>query len=169
MRKAVSTPLAVVAVGAAIGLGLVVSALGSSSSSARPATTGETTEQPSPSRFRAALSSSAEVPRPVGVAATAGGTFSLTLEHSGSRYSVTWKLTFHNLSGKAIAAHIHRGKPGKAGPVLLTLCRSCSSGQSGKGSLSETAATAVKSGSAYANVHTPKNKAGEIRGQIRKA
>jgi hypothetical protein len=169
MRRAVSTPVAVVAAAAVIGLGLAVSALGSASSSARPATTGETTEQPSPSRFRAALSSTAEVPRPVGVRATAGGKFSVALEHSGSRYAVTWKLTFHNLSGKAIAAHIHRGKPGKAGPVLLTLCRPCRSGQSGKGSLSAAAAEAVKSGSAYAHVHTPKNRAGEIRGQIRNA
>ena len=62
-----------------------------------------------------------------------------------------------------------RGKPGKAGPVLLALCGPCKSGQTGKAPLSETAGNAVKIGGAYVNVHTAKNPGGEIRGQIGKA
>ena len=185
MRKAVTVPALVVACGAMLALGFAVAALGSSSSSAASASTSETTthetattetsttetsttEQPSTSPFTATLGSRAEVPKPAGVSAAAGGRVSVTLKESGGKYSVTWKLTFHNLTGKPTAAHIHRGKPGKAGPVLVALCGPCRSTQSGKASATKAATDALKSGSAYVNVHTAKNAAGEIRGQLRK-
>ena len=180
MRKAVTVPVVVLASGALLALGFAVAALGSSSSSNASATTSETathetattetstTEQPSTTKFSATLGSRPEVPKPAGVSPAAGGTFSVTLKDSGAKYSVTWKLTFHNLSGKTVAAHIHRGKPGKAGPVLVALCGPCRSTQSGKAAVTEAAGAALKSGSAYVNVHTAKNAAGEIRGQLRK-
>lgn len=170
MRKSVVTPLAVVGFGAILALGFAVAALGSSSSTASAVTgTSETNEQPSATKYRSTLGSRAEVPKPAGVSGAAGGTFTVTLIDSGPKFSVTWKLTFHNLTGKAVAAHIHRGKPGRAGPVLLSLCGPCTSGQTGKAPLSEVAGTAIKRGGAYVNVHTVKNGAGEIRGQIAKA
>ena len=186
MRKAVTVPAVVIASGGMLALGFAVAALASSSSSSTSASTSETatahtstsettttetstTEQPSTSKFSATLGSREEVPKTAGVSAAAGGTFAVTLTDSGPKFSVTWKLKFHNLTGKAVAAHIHRGKPGKAGPVLLALCGPCKNGQTGKAPLSETAGTALKSGSAYVNVHTAKNAAGELRGQLRKA
>ena len=175
MRKTVVAPLAVVGFGAALALGFAVAALGSSSSVSGQVSTSETTTAPTSTseentttKFVSKLGARAEVPKPSGVSSGAGGTFALTLSDKGS-YSVTWKLTFSKLTGKAIAAHIHRGKPGKAGPVLLALCGPCKSGQTGKAPLSEAAGNAIKSGSAYVNVHTAKNQGGEIRGQIAKA
>lgn len=152
----VSGALAVTAI---VALGVAVAALASSASSG---TTSET------NTYRASLSAGAEVPKPAGTKSGAGGTFKLNLTESNDKYSIAWTLTFKNLTGKAIAAHIHKGKAGKAGPVLIALCGPCSSGQKGKAKVSESVSAAIESGRAYVNVHTAKNAAGEIRGQIKK-
>jgi hypothetical protein len=107
------------------------------------------------------------VPKPKGVRANAGGSFALTLTTKGSSYSVKWTLRFRNLTGRAMAAHIHRGKPGKAGPILLALCGPCPSGTD-RAPVTPAVANAIRAGVTYVNVHTAKNKAGELRGQIRK-
>ena len=61
------------------------------------------------------LKARTEVPRPSGVPAGATGGFTGTaVELANDKARVTWKLTFSQLSGKAIAAHIHLGKVGKA-------------------------------------------------------
>jgi len=168
MRRSVAALLAVVASSALLALGFAVSALGSSTSSSTSASPTSTSEEIPISKFSAKLGARAEVPAAKGVPAGAGGTFTLTLTDKGT-FSVSWKLTFSKLSGKAVAAHIHRGKPGKAGPVLLALCGPCKSGQTGKAPLTEAAGIALKIGGAYVNVHTAKNPGGEIRGQIGKA
>lgn len=80
--------------------------------------------------------------------------------------TLTWKLTFSGLSGPATAAHIHKGKAGVSGPVVVPLCAPCKSGQHGTAKLSASMAKALAGGGFYANVHTAKNANGEIRGQI---
>ena len=45
-----------------------------------------------------------------------------------------------------IAAHIHIGKPGKAGPVALALCGPCRSGQKGTGLLTHAQFAKLESG-----------------------
>ena len=164
MRKTFTVALAVVGAGAVLALGFAVSALGSSTSTATPATS----EQPPLTKFSSKLGSSAEVPKPAGVSSAATGTFTMTLKHAGGKYTATWKLTFAGLTGKVVAAHIHRGAPGKAGPVLLALCGPCKSGQSGKAQVTGATANALNGKLAYVNVHTAKNAAGEIRGQVGK-
>ncbi len=79
----------------------------------------------------------------------------------------TWKLTFHGLSGKAGAAHVHLGKKGVAGAVLISLCGPCKSGQTGKVKITGKAEDAMEAGKTYVNVHTVKNGGGEIRGQVK--
>ena len=74
-------------------------------------------------------------------------------------------LTFKFPTGKATAAHIHSGKRGKAGIVLIPLCGPCRSGVSGTVATSQEV-DAMKKGNLYVNVHTVKNPAGEIRGQL---
>lgn len=177
MRKTVTMALAVFAAGGALALGFAVAALGSSTSTATPATgTSETTttptstsEQPGITKYSSKLGRLAEVPKPAGVSSRAAGTFSLTLTHAGTKYTATWKLTFSNLTGKVKQAHVHRGSPGHSGPVVLALCGPCRSGQSGKTRVSGAAAAALNGKRAYVNVHTAKNPAGEIRGQVSKA
>ena len=63
-------------------------------------------------------------------------------------------------------AHIHKGKRGVAGNVLIPLCGPCTSGQTGQMKISKDAADLLESGRTYVNVHTAKNAAGEIRGQV---
>src|SRR3970040_1204971 len=73
-----------------------------------------------------------EVPKPKGVPAGAVGLFTgKAVEQEDNRASVTWRLTFSKLSGRAAAAHIHIGRPGKAGGVMLALCGPCRNGQRG--------------------------------------
>ena len=119
-------------------------------------------------RVSSTLKARTEVPRPSGVPAGATGSFTGTaVELANDKARVTWKLTFSRLSGKAIAAHIHLGKPGKAGPVALALCGPCRSGQKGSGMLTHAQFAKLEAGGAYVNVHTAKNAGGEIRGQIK--
>jgi hypothetical protein len=114
------------------------------------------------------LKARSEVPKPTGVPAGATGTFTGTaVELANDKARVTWKLTFSHLSGRAIAAHIHIGKPGKAGPVVLALCGPCKSGQKSSGMLTHAQFAKLEAGAGYVNVHTTKNPGGEIRGQIK--
>lgn len=103
--------------------------------------------------------------------------------------SLTYSLTFSNLSSAATAAHIHFGQPGVNGSVVVFLCGgggkpAC---PAGGGTVTGTITAAdvlavpaqgvtggsfadllriLRSGDAYTNVHTTDHPAGEIRGQI---
>ena len=104
--------------------------------------------------------------------------------------SLTYNLTFSNLSSPAIAAHIHFGQRGVNGSIIVFLCGgggkpAC---PSGGGTVTGTVTAAdvlgvpaqgvtagsfadllriLRSGDAYVNVHTTNHPAGEIRGQLR--
>jgi CHRD domain len=175
MTDAAKTSAAVLGAGTALALGLALAALVSPSGSASPLVgttseteTTETTEQPTTTKLRAAITARAEVPKPTGVKANAGGTFAVTLTERSGKYSVRWTLTYRNLTGPATAAHVHRARVGKAGPVVLALCGPCRTGRTRAAPVSKTIANAMKGGLTYVNVHTARNQAGEIRGQIRK-
>jgi hypothetical protein len=117
--------------------------------------------------YRATLGKKAEVPKPKAVPAAAKGAFTATVVESAAGVSLRWKLTFARLSGKAVAAHVHRGKPGVAGPVLVPLCGPCTSGRTGRATITKAVSELLERGRAYVNVHTAKNAAGEIRGQVK--
>jgi len=115
---------------------------------------------------KAALRASQERPKPKGKLGKAKGTFTATITRSGDAGVMVWKLTYSKLSGKGLAAHIHSGARGKAGPVIVPLCSPCKSGKTGRASLSASVMASLEAGRAYVNVHTKKNPAGEIRAQI---
>jgi hypothetical protein len=109
-----------------------------------------------------------EVPKPQGVKVGATGLFTgRAVELANDRARLTWRLTFSKLTGRAIAAHIHSGKVGKAGPVMVALCGPCSNGQRGTATISHRQLRAIELGRTYVNVHTVKNAGGEIRGQMK--
>lgn len=116
----------------------------------------------------AALGTAKEVPKPQGVNATARGSFAAGLTRKGTGGTLSWRLTFRGLTGKATAAHIHLAKAGKTGPVAVPLCGPCRSGARGSAKVNARTVTALLGAGAYVNVHTAKNPAGEIRGQVRK-
>jgi CHRD domain len=120
--------------------------------------------------LKATLNVGQEVPKPTGVRMGATGLFTATLSRqSDGSGTLAWKLSFRRLTGTASAAHIHPGRPGKSGPVAIPLCAPCASGITGTSPASATQVKALLRNGAYANVHTAKNPAGEIRGQITRA
>jgi hypothetical protein len=113
--------------------------------------------------FTAVLNIGQEKPVPKGAKSGAAGKFTATVNGT----SITWKLTFSHLTGPVTAAHIHTGKKGVSGPVIVPLCGPCTSPASGTGTLTSAQLAQMKAGTTYANVHTAKNAGGEIRGQIK--
>jgi hypothetical protein len=128
---------------------------------------GEIRDQVSPvATLKASLRAAQERPKPKGNVRRARGAFTVSIAKQGSSAVLTWRLSFSRLTGKAVAAHIHRGVRGKAGPVIVPLCAPCKSGAQGKATVDSSVLNALESGRAYVNVHTKKNPAGEIRGQL---
>jgi hypothetical protein len=123
---------------------------------------------PNPNPVAATLNVGQARPHPKGTRG-ASGRFSATVTSTGVGATVVWRLTFSRLTGPAVAAHIHLGKPGTVGAVLASLCSPCSSGAQGTLQVDgQPARKALLSGEAYVDVHTAKNPRGEIRGQIRR-
>jgi CHRD domain len=118
--------------------------------------------------LRATLGVAAEVPEPKGVRSNARGTFTAGLTRRGTRGTLTWRLTFRGLTGSATAAHVHLGKVGVAGPVMVPLCGPCRSGARGTSRVNGRVMSSMLGRGAYVNVHTKRNPAGEIRGQVRR-
>ncbi len=150
MRKFV-----MVGVAGLVALGLAATAFGAASGSS------------SIYKFKAALTGAQEVPKPKAPAGAGGAFTAKTVEAKAGGGTFTWKLTFHGLSGAAVAAHVHLGKKGVAGGVAVSLCGPCKSGMTGKTKITAAIETALETGKAYVNVHTAKNPGGEIRGQIK--
>jgi hypothetical protein len=115
--------------------------------------------------YKAAMTPGVEVPK-AKAPAGAKGAFTATVTVSDSGSTIKWTMTFRGLSGKALAAHIHKGKKGTAGAVIVPLCGPCTSGKKGRSTITKSVATLLQRGGTYVNLHTAKNPAGEIRGQI---
>ncbi len=115
-----------------------------------------------------ALNARQEVPKPKGAANRARGTFTATVvKTDATTGTMAWRLTFSKLTGRAVAAHIHIAAAGRAGPVAVPLCGPCRSGVRKSVTLQAATLAALEAGRAYVNIHTARNPAGEIRGQIR--
>jgi CHRD domain-containing protein len=125
-------------------------------------------------RAIANLSGQEEVP-PVQTQATGTAEFTLM-----GMDSVNYTVNTSNIQG-ATAGHIHLGKPGENGPVVITLFKYDTPMDQVSEAGSFTAAdqegpmagqpfqelgTAALNGNLYVNIHTEKNPNGEIRGQI---
>ena len=168
----------VISITAALGLGLGLSACGSTPDS--PSSTA-----PAPVKFTAALSPANEVP-PVtngdaGASGTATITFNLTRDASGaiSSGTVDFNVSLSGFpAGSALtSAHIHPGASGANGSVLIST--TITSGEvtfpAGSGTLNKTGialtadqANAIIANPAgyYFNVHTAANPGGAARGQL---
>ncbi|HET9157230.1 MAG TPA: CHRD domain-containing protein [Myxococcaceae bacterium] len=122
------------------------------------------------------LTTSDEVPPCAAAAPGAQGMASVALSPDES--SITTTVNYSGLSGPATVAHIHAGKPGVAGPVVLPFSGDLSSPINKTFTAADYVAApgappdfasfvqTLKSGGAYVNVHTAACKPGEIRGQI---
>ncbi len=129
--------------------------------SAFAAPSAPTTRQASAKRLTAILTVNQEIPTPKD--ARGSGKFTATI----SGRTIKWRITFRGLTGAAGAAHIHSALAGRANPApAVSLCGPCRSGQSGTVRASAAVMKKILGGATYVNVHTAKNAAGEIRGQI---
>jgi hypothetical protein len=119
-------------------------------------------------KVSASLNAKQEVPKQAVAAPNGKGSFTGTYVEHGKTATLKWKLTYSGLSGPAGAAHIHLGKRGVAGNVLVPLCAgNCKSGMTGTAKISSAIVADLEAGKTYVNVHTAKNPAGEIRGQVK--
>jgi hypothetical protein len=116
--------------------------------------------------IRTTLRAAQERPKPKGKVRRAQGTFTATVTKSGDSAVLAWRLTFSKLTGRAIAAHIHSGPRGKPGPVIVPLCAPCRNRATGRATVSASVLNSLESGRTYVNIHTRRNAAGEVRGQI---
>jgi CHRD domain len=108
------------------------------------------------------LTAKQEIPAQTVKDAKAAGSFTGTIVGS----KLTYSLTFSGLTGPATAAHIHLGAVGKSGNVVVPICGPCKSPVKGSATLSKALLADLKTHKLYVNVHTAKNPAGEIRGQL---
>jgi hypothetical protein len=116
-----------------------------------------------PEKFKTSLDTRQEAPRPKGASVRASGKFDAELNGT----ALSWTLKFDHLTGKATAAHIHTGARGNPGPVLIPLCAPCATSVKGLAKLTAAQVKSLDKSKIYVNVHTVKNPAGEIRGQLR--
>ena len=136
-------------------------------------------------RFSASLSGANEVP-PINTAGT--GNFEMAIQQG----TITFSLTFSDLSSSLTVAHLHFAPSKVAGGVMIFLCggggqAACPAATSGSITGTITAANvtgpggqgiaagdldsaleAVREDLAYANMHTTNFPGGEIRGQVRR-
>jgi hypothetical protein len=127
------------------------------------------------SEFEADLDPGQEVQTPA-VVSYGEGEAEFTVKRNKIRFELEWE----DLTSPAAAAHIHCGAVGANGPVGVTLLSETKGtdgrvkgsfkdpdegNQCGWASLSDVL-TAMVTGNAYVNVHTPNFQGGEIRGQI---
>ena len=127
-------------------------------------------------KFNAKLSGQQEVPPVQTTTASGMAWFKPMLD------KVWFKLNVTDMQG-VTQAHIHTGKQGENGPILVTLYKSDTpqpiNGKLAYGNITANLlegpmkgkqisdlATAMSNGSTYVNVHTEKHPKGEIRGQI---
>ena len=111
--------------------------------------------------IKVTLTGDQEVP-PVTTAAKGEGTITVAKDKT-----VTGAVTTSGV--EAIAAHIHIAEPGKNGPPVMTLVKSGENKWStpAGAKLTEEQYQSFKAGHLYVNVHSAKNKGGELRGQLK--
>lgn len=105
------------------------------------------------------LTGAEEVP-PVSTAGTGSGSFRIAEDGS-----ISGSVTTKDVPGTM--AHIHQGAKGKNGPVIVPLTKNGDTYSVPEGKqLTSAQLQAFKEGNLYVNVHSNKNKGGEVRGQL---
>jgi len=114
--------------------------------------------------YKGTLGGGSEVP-PV---TTAGkGTAAINLDTATKQLS--WRVEYSGMSGPATAAHIHCGAAAGANSgvaVALGAGPTAASPMQGSGAMTDAQIANLAAGKCYVNVHTAKNKGGELRGQL---
>jgi hypothetical protein len=114
---------------------------------------------PGSGAIRVSLSGAEQVP-PLQVPGSGSGSFRVAEDGT-----ITGSINTSEVQGTM--AHIHRGAKGTNGPVIVPLNKEGDTYSVPAGrKLSPQQLEDLKNGNLYVNVHTAKNKGGEIRGQL---
>ena len=114
---------------------------------------------PGSSAINVKLTGAEQVP-PLSVSGSGSGTFRVAEDGT-----ITGSVTTQDVAGTM--AHIHRGAKGTNGPVIVPLDKNGDTySVPGGRKLTADQIKDLKAGNLYVNVHTAKNKGGEVRGQI---
>jgi hypothetical protein len=106
------------------------------------------------------LTGAEEVP-PVNTAGSGGGSFRVTEDGT-----ISGSVTTKDVPGTM--AHIHQAAAGKNGPVIVPLTKNGDTYSVPEGrKLTAAQLQALKAGELYVNVHSNKNKGGEVRAQLK--
>jgi hypothetical protein len=116
--------------------------------------------------FHATLSGRQQVP-PVAGSGKGSADFKLDV----ATKTLTWTITYSRLSGDAMAAHIHGPATVKSNAAIeVDLApNGMANPLTGSAVLTDAQIADLSAGKTYVNLHTAKNKDGEIRGQIKPA
>ena len=115
---------------------------------------------PGSNAIKVNLTGAEEVP-PLSVPGTGSGTFRVADDGT-----VTGSVTTKDVAGTM--AHIHRGAKGQNGPVIVPLDKNGDTYSVPAGrKLTADQIKDLKAGNLYVNVHTTKNKGGEVRAQLK--
>jgi uncharacterized protein (DUF2147 family) len=110
--------------------------------------------------LHATMSGKVEVPK-----GDPDGTGTAEIKITGKK--VCWELRTAKI-GKPNAAHIHKGKAGVAGPVVVPLGATYKAKGCTTTSMANATAISAKPGNYYVNVHNAKYPGGAVRGQLKK-
>ena len=114
---------------------------------------------PGSNAIKVKLTGTEEVP-PLSVSGSGEGTFRVAEDGT-----VSGNITTKDVAGTM--AHIHRGAKGTNGPVIVPLDKNGDTYTVPAGrKLTPEQIKDLKAGNLYVNVHTAKNKGGEVRGQL---
>jgi hypothetical protein len=114
---------------------------------------------PGSGAIKVSLSGTEEVP-PLNVPGSGSGSFRVAEDGT-----ITGSVTTKDVAGTM--AHIHRGAKGANGPVIVPLDKNGDTYSVPAGrKLSAAQMEDLKKGMLYVNVHTNRNKGGEVRGQL---
>lgn len=113
-------------------------------------------------QYTAALSAADEVP-----ANDSKGKGSVIATYDPKTKELKWRVEYSGLTGDVTAAHFHGpAGPGANAPPVVPLSGSLQSPIDGKATLTDEQAKEFMEGKVYFNLHTEKNKGGEVRGQL---
>jgi hypothetical protein len=114
--------------------------------------------------FSADLKSASEVP-----ANDSKGAGTLTATYDTASKKLTYTATYKDLSGPATMAHFHGPADAKTNAKVAVPVKDMTPNTlKGEATLTPEQAADLEAGKWYFNIHTDKNKGGEIRGQVMK-